>query len=463
VSGSRAARLSVGDEPTRGATPISREVDMSERVVVTGIGLVTPCGVGTQATWANVVAGKSGIRTITAFDTAGFPTTFAGEVPGFSAEEFIPRKKLKEMCRFSHLAVASARLAWADAGFSLPSAEAGAGGASPEIMEKTGTFLGVGLGGLEGLYQSSITLRDKGPSKISPYFIPSVISNLAGGQVAMMLGLRGPSYANTSACASSAHAVGEAYEWIRRGRAPMMLAGGSESTITPLGIGGFCAMFALSRRNAEPERASRPWDVDRDGFVCSEGGGVLVLEALSVAKARGARIYAEVTGYGASCDAYHLTKPSPDGEGAQRAMKEALDDAHLSADDIDYVNAHGTSTPHGDVEEARAIAKVFGDRALTTGQPNTTRSTSKLWVSSTKSAMGHLLGGAGGVEAGLCALAIQNGVVPPTLNLDRPDPQAPSLDFVPHESRLRTVKHTMSNSFGFGGTNATVILSSFVG
>ncbi|HTJ84354.1 MAG TPA: beta-ketoacyl synthase N-terminal-like domain-containing protein, partial [Polyangiaceae bacterium] len=236
---------------------------MSERVVVTGIGLVTPCGVGTEATWANVVGGKSGIRTITSFDTAGFPTTIAGEVPDFSAEAFIPRKKLKEMCRFSHLAVASAKLAWADAGFPAPSGEGEARGVSAEILERTGTFLGVGLGGLEGIYQSSITLRDKGPSKISPYFIPSVISNLAGGQVAMMLGLKGPSYANTSACASSAHAVGEAYEWIRRGRAPMMLAGGAESTITPLGIGGFCAMFALSRRNAEPARASRPWDVGR--------------------------------------------------------------------------------------------------------------------------------------------------------------------------------------------------------
>ncbi len=417
-----------------------------ERVVITGVGLVTPCGVGTSRTWANVIEGRSGIRTITLFDPTGYSTTIAGEVPEFSAEAFIPRKKLKEMGRFSHLAVAASKLAWADAGFTDEA------GPSDELREKCGTFLGVGLGGLEGLYQQSITLRDKGPSKVSPYFIPQVIGNLAGGQVAMALGLRGPSYANTSACASSAHAVGEAYEWIRRGRAPMMLAGGAEATITGLGIAGFSAMFALSRRNAEPERASRPWDKGRDGFVCAEGAGVLVLEALSVAKQRGAKIYAEVTGYGASCDAYHLTKPAPEGEGAQRAMRDALADARLSPTDIDYVNAHGTSTPAGDIEEARAIARVFGSHAEPGGD--------RLWVSSTKSAMGHLLGGAGGVEAGLSALAIHHGVVPPTLNLDDPDPDAP-LDLVPKAARSRAVRHAMSNSFGFGGTNATLILSRF--
>ena len=417
-----------------------------KRVVVTGLGLVTPAGVGTQTTWNNVVAGKSGIRPITLFDATGFPTTFAGEVPDFVAEQFVPKKKLKETCRFSQLALAASKMAWDDAGF-------GEGGAPPseELRAQTGTFLGVGLGGLEGIYNSSITLKEKGPSKISPYFIPSVIGNLAGGQVAIALGLKGPSYANTSACASSAHAVGEAFEWIRRGRTKLMVAGGAEATITGLGIGGFCAMFALSRRNAEPTKASRPWDKDRDGFVCSEGAGVLILEELEHARARGAKIYCEVTGYGASCDAYHLTKPAPDGAGAQQAMRMALEDAKVDPSSVDYVNAHGTSTPHGDVEEARAMIGVFGAHALD----------KKLWVSSTKSVMGHLLGGAGGVEAGICALAIAEGVVPPTINLDAQDPDAP-LDFVPHEARRRVLHHTMSNSFGFGGTNATLVLSKLV-
>jgi 3-oxoacyl-[acyl-carrier-protein] synthase II len=417
-----------------------------ERVVVTGIGLVTPCGVGTETTWQNVVDGKSGVRRITLFDASAFPTTIAGEVPDFEAERFIPKKKLKEMARFSHLALAASQLCWQDAGFSDTHKP------SDEVLEKTGTFLGVGLGGLEGIYNQAMTLRDKGPSKLSPYFIPSVIGNLAGGQAAMALGLKGPSYANTSACASSAHAIGEAFEWIRRGRAPMMLAGGAEATITGLGIGGFCAMFALSRSNDPPEKACRPWDVARDGFICGEGAGVLLLESLTLAKARGAKIYAEITGYGASCDAYHLTKPAPDGEGAQRAMKEALADAKLDKTAIDYVNAHGTSTPHGDLEEARAVMKVFESHALD----------KKLWVSSTKSVMGHLLGGAGGVEAGLSALAIHHGVVPPTINLDNQDPEAP-LDFVPHEARKRSVQHAISNSFGFGGTNATIVLSRFDG
>jgi 3-oxoacyl-[acyl-carrier-protein] synthase II len=418
-----------------------------ERVVVTGIGLATPCGVGSRETFENVVKGKSGIRTITLFDTSGHTTTIAGEVPDFEAERFIPKKKLKEMGRFSHLAVAAATMAWRDAGFvEAPPSEA--------VLEETGTFLGVGLGGLEGLYNQSVKLKEAGPSKISPYFIPAVIGNLAGGQVAMALGLKGPSYANTSACASSAHAVGEAFEWIRRGRAPMMLAGGSESTITALGIAGFSAMFALSRRNDAPTEASRPWDEGRDGFVCSEGAGVLVLEAESHARARGARIFAEVTGYGASCDAYHLTKPAPNGEGARRAMAMALRDAQLSPREIDYINAHGTSTPHGDVEEARAILGLFGDHA-TSGVAS-----ERLWVSSTKSVMGHLLGGAGGVEAALCALAIAEGVVPPTINLHKQDPAAP-LDFVPHEARRRSVRHTLSNSFGFGGTNASLVLSRY--
>ncbi len=415
-----------------------------ERVVITGIGLVTPNGIGTDATWRAVLAGESGIADITLFDAHDFPTRFAGEVKRFAPEEFIPKKKIKEMGRFAQLSVAASHLCMKDAGLE--------GHLSDEDRDMCGTFIGVGLGGLEYLYQHSITLRDKGPSKVSPYFIPTVIANLAAGQVAMALNLRGPSYCNTSACASSAHALGEAFEWIRRGRTGMMLAGGAEATITGLGIGGFSAMFALSRRNGEPHRASRPWDKGRDGFVCGEGAGSVVLESLSHAKKRGAKIYAEVTGYGASCDAYHLTKPAPEGEGAQRAMRMALDDANLDPADIDYVNAHGTSTPQGDIEEARALVKIFGDHALS----------KKLWVSSTKSVMGHLLGGAGGVEAALCALAIHEGKVPPTANLEDQDPECP-LDFVPLVARERRLKHVISNSFGFGGTNATLVLSRFEG
>jgi 3-oxoacyl-[acyl-carrier-protein] synthase II len=411
-----------------------------ERVVITGIGLVTPNGIGTDATWRAVLAGESGIAPITSFDATGYSTRIAGEVKGFQPEEFIPKKRLKEMGRFAHLSVAASTLCLKDAAIDL----------TDEDRDQCGTFIGVGLGGLEYLYQHSITLHERGPHKISPYFIPTVIANLAAGQVAMMLGLRGPSYCNTSACASSAHSLGEAFEWIRRGRTPLMLTGGAEATITGLGIGGFSAMFALSRRNDEPTKASRPWDKQRDGFVCAEGAGSLLLESLSHAKARGAKIYAEVTGYGASCDAYHLTKPAPDGEGAQRAIRMALSDAKLAPDAIDYVNAHGTSTPQGDIEESRALVAVFGEHAVS----------KRLWVSSTKSVMGHLLGGAGGVEAALCALALRDGRVPPTMNLEEPDP-ACTLDFVPGQARERALRHVISNSFGFGGTNATLVFSRF--
>ncbi|MEJ7728180.1 MAG: beta-ketoacyl-ACP synthase II [Polyangiaceae bacterium] len=413
-----------------------------ERVVITGIGLVTPNGTGTEATWSSVMAGESGIGPITLFDAAIFPTRFAGEVKSFKPEEWIPKKKVKEMGRFAQLSVAASTLCMRDAAIDM----------TDEDRDMCGTFIGVGLGGLEYLYQHSITLHERGPSKVSPYFIPTVIANLAAGQVAMALNLRGASYCNTSACASSAHSIGEAFEWIRRGRTAIMLAGGAEATITGLGIGGFSAMFALSRRNDEPQRASRPWDKGRDGFVCGEGAGSLLLESLTHARKRGAKIYAEVTGYGASCDAYHITKPAPDGEGAPRARRWALDDANLDPVDIDYVNAHGTSTPQGDIEEARALIKLFGSHALD----------KKLWVSSTKSVMGHLLGGAGAVEAALCALALQQGRVPPTANLEDQDPEAP-LDFVPLEGRERKIKHVFSNSFGFGGTNCSLVLSRFDG
>jgi 3-oxoacyl-[acyl-carrier-protein] synthase II len=411
-----------------------------QRVVITGIGLVTPNGIGTEATWQSVLAAESGIAPITLFDAQEFSTRFAGEVKGFHAEEWIPKKKIKEMGRFAQLSVAASDLCMKDAAIELTDAD----------RDMCGTYIGVGIGGLEFLYSHSVTLHSKGPSKISPYFIPTVIANLAAGQVAMALNLRGPSYCNTSACSSSGHSLGEAFEWIRRGRTALMLAGGSEAAVTGLGIGGFGAMFALSRRNDEPTRASRPWDRSRDGFVCAEGAGTLLLESLPHAKARGAKIYAELVGYGASCDAYHITKPSPNGEGAYRAMRMALEDASLDAEQIDYVNAHGTSTPQGDIEETRALVRMFGDHALS----------KKLWVSSTKSVMGHLLGGAGAVEAALCALALRDGRVPPTANLEDQDPECP-LDYVPLTARERRLGHVMTNSFGFGGTNVSLVLSRF--
>jgi 3-oxoacyl-[acyl-carrier-protein] synthase II len=413
-----------------------------ERVVITGIGLVTPNGIGTQETWRSVLAAESGIGPITLFDASQFPCRIAGEVKGFVAEQFIPKKRLKEMGRFAHLSIAAAKLCLADASIEL----------TDEDREACGTFVGVGLGGLEHLYQHSLTIHDKGPSKLSPYFIPTVIANLAAGQVAIELDLRGPSYCNTSACASSAHSVGEAFEWIRRGRTHLMVAGGAEATITGLGIGGFSAMFALSRRNDEPQRASRPWDRGRDGFVCSEGAAMLLLESLTHARARGAKIYAEITGYGATCDAYHITKPAPDAVGAQRAMRMALADAKLAPAQVDYINAHATSTHHGDAEEARAIAKVFGEHATS----------KKLWVSSTKSVTGHLLGGAGATEAALTALAIHDGRIPPTANLEDQEPDC-ELDCVPLVARERRLQHAMSNSFGFGGTNAALVFSRFEG
>lgn len=410
-----------------------------ERVVITGIGLVTPNGIGTEATWQSVLRAQSAAAPITLFDAdERYATRFACEVKDFDPGVFMERKKLKEVTRFIPFALAATRLAFEDAGLEL----------SDEEREDTGVFIGVGLGGLENLERCTLVLEHKGPGKISPYFIPSLIANMAAGQVSIAHGLRGPSLAHTSACSSSAHAIGEAAEWIRRGRANVMVAGGAEATISPIGIAGFSAMFALSRRNHEPERASRPWDRGRDGFVCGEGAGTLILESLSFAKKRGARILAEVTGYGATSDAHHITKPAPGGEGGARAMTLALRDARLAPDAIDYVNAHGTSTPAGDIEESRALTHVFGHHALD----------KKLWISSTKSMMGHLLGAAGAVEAALCAKAIETGRIPPTINLDDPDPEC-VLDYVPNQARERAVRHALTNSFGFGGTNATLVLS----
>jgi 3-oxoacyl-[acyl-carrier-protein] synthase II len=411
-----------------------------ERVVITGIGLVTPNGIGTAESWRSIVEGQPGIATITLFDAAAYNSRIAGEVKNFEPTDFIEKKKVKEMARFVQLSMAASKLAIQDGHLEL----------SDEDRDNAGCFIGVGLGGLEGIEATGRKLVEKGPSKISPYFIPSVIANLAAGQVSIAYGLRGPSYCITSACSSSAHAIGEAVEWIRRGRTDLMIAGGSESTITGLGVGGFCAMFALSRRNDDPGRASRPFDKGRDGFVIGEGAGTLILESLTRAKRRGATIYAEITGYGATSDAHHLTQPAPEGAGAQRAMQMALSDAKLDPSSIDYINAHGTSTQQGDIEESRAIERVFGDHALS----------KKLWVSSTKSMMGHLLGGAGAVEAAISALAIAKGMVPPTINLVDQDPEC-RLDYVPNQARERRIEHAMSNSFGFGGTNASLLISRF--
>jgi 3-oxoacyl-[acyl-carrier-protein] synthase II len=411
-----------------------------ERVVITGIGLITPLGVGTLETWLALLAGTPGIGPITQFDCSTFRVRIAGEVKAWEPTRWIERKKLKEMDRFTAFALGAAAIAMSDAKLEL----------SEEGRLRAGCFIGVGLGGLFTLEKTKETLMTRGPTKVSPYSIPGIIANMAAGQVSIAHGLKGPSYCTTSACSSGAHAIGEASEWIRRGKVDVMVAGGSEATITPVGIAGFEAMHALSKRNDDPPRASRPFDLGRDGFVCGEGAGVLVLESASHATARGARIYGEVAGYGASSDAYHLTQPASQHEGAQRAMRMALEDARLDPGMVDYVNAHGTSTPLGDVEESRAIAKVFGANATD----------KRLWVSSTKSMMGHLLGAAGAVETAICAMAIAEGRVPPTINLVDPDPDCP-LDYVPNTARERRIRHAMNSSFGFGGTNCALVISHF--
>ena len=412
-----------------------------ERVVITGIGFVIPNGIGVMEPFRHVLSGKSAIGPITRFDTTDYSSKFGGEVRDFAVEPYLKdKRKARELDRFAAMSIAASQIALDDA--------------KPELTEEdrdtTGTIIGVGLGGLEAIENSHTTLRDKGPKRVTPYFIPQTIANLAAGQVSILHHLRGPSFCTTSACSSSAHAIGEAAGWIRRGACEVMVAGGAEAAITRLGVGGFCAMMALSKRN-DPT-ASRPWDKGRDGFVIGEGAVTLVLESLTRARRRGAHIYAELTGYGASSDAHHITQPAPEGEGAARAMRLALKDAKLDPSAIGYINAHGTSTLQGDLQEAQAIRTVFGAHA-TSGN---------LAISSTKSTIGHLLGNAGTVEAAICALAIQEGVLPPTLHLDDPDPQVAGLDLIPHTARERRVDHALSNSFGFGGTNATLVLSRLV-
>ncbi|HWQ00307.1 MAG TPA: beta-ketoacyl-ACP synthase II [Vicinamibacterales bacterium] len=411
---------------------------MNRRVVVTGVGLVSPLGIGTQANWEALCAGRSGIGPITRFDASDFPCRIAGEVKGFDPLQFVDKKDVKKMDVFIQYAIAASQFAVDDAGLRV----------TPEIAPRVGVFIASGIGGFSTIEREHRSLLEGGPRKISPFFIPAAIINLAAGQVSIRFGAKGPNSATCTACSASAHAIGDAFEIIRRGAADVMIAGGSEAAITPMGVGGFAAMRALSRRNDEPERASRPFDRDRDGFVMGEGAGVLVLEELEFARRRGAPIYAELAGYGMSADAYHITAPSEDGDGAVRVMQAAICEARIQPTEVDYINAHGTSTPHNDKLETLAIKKCFGEHAY------------RLAVSSTKSMTGHLLGAAGGFEAGITVLAVRHQMLPPTINLDTPDPEC-DLDYVPHVARPATVRCALSNSFGFGGTNGALLFRRF--
>ncbi len=408
---------------------------MSRRVVVTGIGLVTSLGIGTQATWEGLLAGQSGAGPITKFDTEGFATRFAAEVKNFDATAFVEKKDVKKMDVFIQYAVAASQFAMDDSGLVI----------TPDIAPEVGVCIGSGIGGFATIEREHSALLAGGPRKISPFFIPASIINLASGQVSIRFGAKGPNLATCTACSASAHAVGDSYEIIKRGDADAMITGGSEAAITPMSVGGFGALRALSTRNDEPTRASRPFDKDRDGFIIGEGAGVLVLEELEHARRRGARIYAEVVGYGMSGDAFHITAPSETGDGAVRVMERALRKAGIAPSEVDYINAHGTSTPFNDRLETLAIKRCFGDHAA------------KVAVSSTKSMTGHLLGAAGGLEAGISALAVYHQMAPPTINLDAAD-EGCDLDYVPHTKRVMPIRYVLSNSFGFGGTNAALVL-----
>ena len=407
---------------------------LDRRVVVTGVGLVSSLGIGTQATWEALCAGRSGISTITRFDASQFSTKIAGEVKGFAPLEFIDKKDIKKMDVFIQYAIAASEFAVCDAGLKT----------NQPLGSRVGVFIASGIGGFGTIEREHRALLEGGPRKISPFFIPSAIINLAAGQVSIRFGAKGPNSATCTACAASAHAIGDAFQIVRRGEADVMIAGGSEAAITPMGVGGFAAMRALSTRNDEPERASRPFDRDRDGFIIGEGAGVLVLEERERARARGVPIYAEIVGYSMSADAFHMTAPAENGDGAVRVMQAALQHAGVEPSAVDYVNAHGTSTPYNDRLETLAIKACFGDYATS------------LPISSTKSMTGHLLGAAGGLEAGVSVLVVRDQVIPPTINLDHTDPEC-DLDYVPNERREATVEYALSNSFGFGGTNVSLL------
>jgi 3-oxoacyl-[acyl-carrier-protein] synthase II len=411
---------------------------LSRRVVVTGVGLVSALGIGTEDTWAAIQAGHCGIGRITQFDPTQFTCQIAGEVKDFDPLRWIDRKDVKKMGRFIQVGIAASEMAMTASGFKV----------SAEDEEMTGVYIGSGIGGFEVIEREHRTLLERGPSRISPFFIPATIINLASGYVSIRTGAKGPNSATATACTTSAHAIGDSFKIIQRGDADVMICGGAEACVTPMGIGGFAAMRALSTQNEVPETACRPWDKKRDGFIVGEGAGILIIEELEHARRRGANILAEIIGYGMSADAYHITSPSEDGEGAHRVMRNALRDAKLEPSDIDYINAHGTSTVVGDRIETQAIKRTFGDHAY------------KLAVSSTKSMTGHLLGGAGGLEAGITVMAIRDQIAPPTINHEDPD-EGCDLDYVPNVARPMRIEHALSNSFGFGGTNGCLIFKKF--
>jgi 3-oxoacyl-[acyl-carrier-protein] synthase II len=407
---------------------------LSRRVVVTGVGLVCDLGIGTDEVWKNLLVGKSGIRTITQFDTTGFDCTIAGEVRDFDPLHWAEKKELKKIARFIQIALAATD-------FAMRMSEVKV---TPEIAERTGVYVASGIGGFDVIEREHSKLLNGGPGRISPFFIPAAIINLASGHISIRYGAKGPNSATATACSASAHAVGDSFRLIQHGDAEVMICGGAEAAITPMGVGGFAAMKALSTRNDAPERASRPFDAEREGFVIGEGAGILILESLEYAEQRGAKILAEIVGYGMSGDAHHITAPEENGDGAYRVMRAAIRDAQLEPKQIDYVNAHGTSTPLGDAIETKAMKRVFGDHAR------------KLAVSSTKSMTGHLLGGAGGLEAGISILALRDQALPPTINQETRDPEC-DLDYIPNHMRKAAVEYALSNSFGFGGTNAALL------
>ncbi|MFD0680187.1 MULTISPECIES: beta-ketoacyl-ACP synthase II [unclassified Paenibacillus] len=410
---------------------------MKQRVVITGMGVMTSLGHDLETFWSNLMAGKSGVGMIELFDVTEYPTRIAAEIKDFDHERFFDRKEARRMDRFVQFAVAASLMALKDAGLNVK---------EDTDPERVGVSVGSGIGGLSTWEEQHKILLEKGPKRVSPFFIPMMIANMASGQISMLTGAKGPNSTAVTACATGTHSIGDSFKMIMRGDADVMICGGAEATISPTGVAGFCALRAMSTRNDEPARASRPFDTDRDGFVMGEGSGVLILESLEHATKRGARIYGEVIGYGMSGDAYHMTDPDPDG--AARCMKKAINDAGIAPEELDYINAHGTSTPAGDRSETIAIKAALGDHAY------------KVAVSSTKSMTGHLLGAAGGVEALICALALKNGVIPPTINLENQDPEC-DLDYVPNKPRQADLRVVMSNSFGFGGHNATIILKKF--
>ncbi|MED0680134.1 beta-ketoacyl-ACP synthase II [Aneurinibacillus thermoaerophilus] len=412
---------------------------MKNRVVVTGVGAVTPLGNNAKAFWEGLLAGKSGVDYITAFDTTEYPVKIAAEVKDFNPEEFIDKKEIKRTDRFVQFAIAAAKMAVKDAGLEI----------TEENAENIGVYIGSGIGGLATLEEQCTILMEKGPRRVSPFFVPMMIANMASGQVSITLGAKGPNSAAITACASATHSIGDAFKIIERGFADVMITGGAEAPIRPLAVAGFSNMKALSTRNDEPQKASRPFDKDRDGFVMGEGAGVIVLESLEHAKKRGATILAEIVGYGMSADAYHLTQPAPEGEGAVRAMIAALKDSGLKPEEVSYINAHGTSTDYNDKFETMAIKKTLGDYAY------------KVAISSTKSMTGHLLGAAGGIEAVASVLTLRDQIVPPTINYETPDPEC-DLDYVPNEARKMDVNVVISNSLGFGGHNATIVFKKYV-